>query len=134
MIDFAELQATLDAIADKANSDVDGPGCPHKRFWNVTRQQFISGEVPNITIRGVTYHIPIVTTTPGQELNSAFYRVLVGSIQVTEGAQTATIPQMPASSGPFITEEGYTVTVKGVTKTGDQIKAEIEEWLTHGMP
>jgi hypothetical protein len=130
MIDFAGLQATLDAIADNANDDVDGGGCPHKRFWRVSRDTFVNGEVPNITKNGVTFHIPIVDKmTP---LNSWLYKVLLGDITVSEGANTLNIRQMP-QNGPVITDRGFTVTVNGAAKTGDEIKADIEAWLTHGM-
>jgi hypothetical protein len=98
MIDFAGMQATLDAIADNANADVDGGGCPHKRFWRgMTRDQFVKGEVPNISIMGVTYHIPIVNSA--NPLDSWLLKVLLGSITVTEGQNSATINQMP-DGGP----------------------------------
>jgi hypothetical protein len=131
MITFADLQATLDAIADNAISDVEGENCPHKRFWRINRQDFVSNEVPNIVIAGVTYHIKIVNSaTP---LESAFYKILLGDLTVNEGANSTTIPQMP-ENGPFITDASYTVSVNGVNKSGADIQKDIEGWLANGMP
>jgi len=131
MISYAELQAILDAIANNAISDVDGPTCPHKRFWRISRQEFLANEVPNIVVNNVTYHIKIVNSAQG--LDSAFFKVLLGDLTVNEGENSTTIPQMP-ENGPFITDAGYTVSVNGVNKTGTQIQADITDWLTNGMP
>jgi hypothetical protein len=128
---FADVQAILEAIAANAIGDVDGGGCPHKRFWNVGRQQFLTGEVPNIVLGGTTYHIPIINS--GQPLESAFFKVLLGPLPVTQGASQATVKQMP-DGGPFITDRDYTANVNGVDKTGVQIQADLSDWLTHGMP
>jgi hypothetical protein len=126
---YADVQAILDAIANNANGDVDLS--PHRRFWSVSRQTFLSGEVPNITIAGVTYHIPIVNSS--NPLQSAFFQILLGPLTVTSGASTATIVQMP-KGGPFITDSGFSVTVNGVNKSGTDIQNDLTNWLTNGMP
>jgi hypothetical protein len=127
---FADVKAILNAIADNANNDVDGGGCPHKRFWNVDYATFTTGEVPNIRIHGVTYHVPIVNSaTP---LQSAFYKVLLAPLPVTDGNNSATVNQMP-DGGPLITEATYSVRVNGVDKTGAQIQSDLEAWLSGGM-
>jgi hypothetical protein len=131
VISFSDLQATLDAIADNAIGDVDGAGCPHKRFWRITRDAFLANEVPNIVINNVTYHVKIVNAA--QPLESAFYKVLLGGLTVSAGKNTTTIQQMP-EGGPFITDDDFAVTVNGVNKNGPQIRADIEGWLTGGMP
>lgn len=131
MIDFDGLKAILDAIADNAISDVEGPGCPHKRFWRISRQDFIANEVPNISHNNVTYHIKIVDLAkPGE---SAFFKILLGDLTVREGTNSWAIPQMP-ENGPFITDPGYVVSVNGVNKTAAQIQTDISDWLTNGMP
>lgn len=131
MITFADLQAILDGIADNAALSVDGGGCPHKRFWRVNYNTFLSGEVPNIVLGGVTYHIKIVdNATP---INSPFYNILLGDLSVNEGANSWTISQMP-EGGPFITDTGYSITVGGNDMTGDEIKTAIGDWLNNAMP
>jgi len=131
MITFTDIQAILDAIADHATDDIEGPTCPHKRFWRINRDDFIKGEVPGIVINGITYHIKIVNAN--KPLESNFYKVLLADLPVTEGVNSTTILQMP-EDGPYITAGDYSVQVNGVNKSGDQIKADITEWLTNGMP
>jgi hypothetical protein len=119
---FADIQAYLEAIANKATNDVDGGGCPHKRFWNVPFATFISGNVPLVLNAG--HPIPIMDpTTPA---NSAFFAILKGPFVGKR--------QMPGG-GPFITDTGYQVTTAaGKVVTGQQIQDDITWWLTHGFP
>jgi hypothetical protein len=129
MTTFADIKAILDGIDSAA--DVPASGAPHQVFWNITREQFLAQEVPNLKWRSVIFHIKSVDT--GTPLASAFYKILLGPLVITEGTKSVTLPQMP-KGGPFITDPAYSATVNGGAMTGAQIKAAIEEWLTNGMP
>jgi hypothetical protein len=130
MIDYDGLKLILDAIADNAITGIGSS--PHGAFWNsMSRNQFTTGEVPNIVRGGVTYHIPIVNAKKPDD--SAILRVLLGPFPVQQDGSSTTIPQMP-KGGPFITDSGYHVSIGGVDRTGAQIQADISEWLNNGMP
>lgn len=47
---YADIQAYLDAIANKAVNDIGNS--PHDRFWNVTYDEFINGTVPHVKCNG----------------------------------------------------------------------------------
>jgi hypothetical protein len=129
MITFADIKALLDAIDN--NATVSASGAPHGVFWNVTRSQFLAQEVPNLKWRSVIFHIKIVNAAA--PLDSAFYKILLGPLEITDGTNSVTLPQMP-KGGPFITDNGYVVSVNGANKTGAEIKSALEEWLNNGMP
>jgi hypothetical protein len=133
-ITFADVQDMLDAILAKSTwaqgqmPPLDPP--PHGAFWRQTGNYdqdytaFTTGDVPNIGI-------PIMNTTPGQELQSNFFVILTN----TSGLPNEGIPQMPGGpGGPFITDSGYQVNVKGKTMTGQQIQDALAGWLTGGFP
>ena len=112
-IKFSDVQAMLDAVL--AHSDwAQGQSPPlnpqpHGAFWRQTGDYgqdytlFTTGDVPNVGL-------PIMNTTPGQELTSNFFVIL------TDPNGLQGIPQMPAG-GPWITDAGYQVTVNGSSLT-----------------
>jgi len=121
-IKYAQIQSYLDAIAAKANLDVEDSN--HKSFWKVSYNDFVNGVVPGITCQGNP--IPLIDKQdPG---NSAFYLVLTGD------KKFCSKPQMP-KTGPFVTDPNYSVTLaNGTAVTGAQILADIHDWLTNGFP
>jgi hypothetical protein len=116
MIQFRDVQAYLDAVAQKNGKLADSP---HGAFWNTDYTSFTTGQVPNVGI-------PIMdTTNPAQ---SPFYLILINP----KGYQG--IEQMPPD-GPYITDPGYQVTLAdGTSVTGKQIVDNIADWLSHGFP
>jgi hypothetical protein len=133
-ITFADVQDMLDAVLAKSTwAQGEMPPLnpqPHGAFWRQTGNYdqdytaFTTGDVPNIGI-------PIMNTTPGQELQSNFFVILTNP----NGLPNDGIPQMPGGpGGPFITDSGYQVDVKGTTMTGQQIQNALAGWLTGGFP
>ena len=121
-ISFSQVQAYLDAIAKKANNEVDDS--PHERFWNVDYTSFVDGNVPGVRCDGNA--VPIIDKA--KPINSAFYVIL------TDPAGWCRKRQMPGG-GPFITDAGYKVTLAdGTTVTGQQIKDDLAAWLSGGYP
>lgn len=128
---FSDIQKFLDAVLAKSAWRVQHPNglpLPHKAFWRQTGdyQQdytaFTTGMVPNVGI-------PIMNATPQQELSSNFFVILVNP----DGLVDEGLEQMPAG-GPFLTDDGYTVTIDGADFSGAQIKNAIAEWLSNGFP
>jgi hypothetical protein len=120
---YKDIQAYLDAIADNPNNKRDVANSGHDRFWKVPYQQFISNVVPNEVCAGKA--IKIVDPDPSK---CPFYQ----SIKNPSG--WCNTGQMP-KKGPFITDPGYTVTLKdGSTITGAKIDEQIVWWLTNNMP
>jgi hypothetical protein len=122
-ISYSRVIAYLDAIADKGVNDT--ANAPHDRFWTgMTRDQFVTGTVPNVSCHGAS--IPILDQT--NPANSPFFLVL------KDQASFCNKPRMP-KGGPFITDPGYTVTLaNGTHVTGQQIQDDILEWLQNGFP
>jgi hypothetical protein len=133
-ITFADVQDMLDAVLAKSTwaqgkmPPLNPP--PHGVFWRQTGNHdqdytaFTTGDVPNIGI-------PIMNTTAGQALKSNFFLILTDP----NGLPDDGIPQMPGGAGgPFITDSGYQVDVKGKTMTGQQIQDALAGWLTGGFP
>jgi hypothetical protein len=52
---------------------------------------------------------------------------------LTDPASFCGKPRMP-KDGPFITDDGYTVTIDGVAVAGDKIARDLQEWLMNGFP
>ena len=121
---FADIQAYLNAIADNANGDIDES--PHKRFWSVAYNNFINGNIPNVTSSGAPIPAgqPIPIINKADPVNSSFFAILKGGF--------AGKRQMP-DGGPLITDPGYQITVNGKTVTGAQIQADIQSWLQNGI-
>jgi hypothetical protein len=120
-VTYADIQAYLDAIADKAVNDVAFSS--HDRFWRVPYKQFITGTVPGEKCGGLP--IPIVNSSPA---SCPLYEAL------TSPTGWCKLGRMPLG-GPFITDPGYSVTLKdGTTISGSQIDADIVWWLTNKMP
>jgi hypothetical protein len=120
-IKFTQLQNYLNAIADKAN--LDAGSARHGRFWNTDYDTFFNGNVPNKTCNGT----PVPIINQADKVNSAFFLIL------KSGWCTApAMPQMP-KTGPYVTDQGYTVPLPDKsTVTGAQILLDIEAWLQGG--
>ena len=92
---------------------------PHGVWWNISYQDFTTGQVPNVGIPIMDTHNP---------LQSAFYVILTDK----NGFQG--IPQMP-EGGPFITDAGYTTKLADGTEiTGTEIAANMKSWLENRFP
>jgi hypothetical protein len=133
-ITFADVQNMLDAILSKSTwAQGKNPPLnpqPHGAFWRQAGDYdqdytlFTTGDVPNVGI-------PIMNTTPGQELQSNFFMILTNP----NGLPDEGLPQMPGGpGGPFVTDSGYQVDVNGTTMTGQQIQEALAGWLTSGFP
>ena len=123
---YADIQAYLDAIADKATNDI--ANSPHKRFWQVPYATFINGTIPGgVKSSGPPISVgqPIPIIDKANPVNSAFFAILTGKF--------AGKRQMPGG-GPLITDQGYQVTVGDKTVTGQQIQTNITSWLNNGFP
>jgi hypothetical protein len=138
---FADIQNMLDAILINSNwaQSLQPPPTPqqpppspppHGVFWRQTGKYdqdytlFTTGNVPNVDPA-----IPIMNTTPGQELTSNFYVVL------TNPNGLPGIEQMPGGpGGPYLTDAGYQVSVNGAPMTGPQIQAALASWLKNRFP
>jgi hypothetical protein len=130
---FADIQEYLEAIANNPadNGDVDQSN--HGRFWQMSYQDFTSKPLPGEDCNGSP--IPIVNkTTASPNVDPAqcpFFQAL------TNAAGWCNKGQMPKNGPPaaFITDSNYKVKLKNnSTITGSEIKANIEWWLTHGLP
>jgi len=127
-ITFNDIKNYLNAIADKSGIIA---GSPHKRFWNIPYQNFVTGNVPHATCDDGSA-VPIMNNNKVNPmldpLKSPFYRILFDQAGVCGN------PQMP-EGGPLITEAGYSVTLPdGTTITGAQIQSNINSWLSNGFP
>ena len=122
---YADIQAYLNAIADKATNDI--ANSPHKRFWEVPYTNFVNGTVPGVKSSGdpIPAGQPIPIIDKANPINSAFFAILKGRF--------AGKRQMPGG-GPLITDPGYQVTVGGKTVTGQQIQDDMASWLNNGFP
>jgi hypothetical protein len=122
---FIDIQNILDAIA-AADTGNPLPNAPHNTesgapFWretgdiNADYTTFTTGTVPN-------FGSPIMDQN--DPLNSLFLTMLLG---------TGPGAQMPLG-GPFITDNGYEVSVNGSVMSGQEIQITLEFWLQHGFP
>lgn len=125
---FADVLNYLNAIADKSGVIA---GSPHKRFWNIPYDRFITDPVPHVTCDDGS---PILIMNnnilhPGLDpLKSSFYTILIEQLGVCGN------PQMP-EGGPMITEAGYQVTLPdGTSISGLDIQKNIKSWLMDGFP
>lgn len=126
-ITFDRVKKYLAAIADNPNDVLSVDSSPHLRFWNVPYQQFINGNVPggNLT---QCHDAPTPIINKANPAQSPFFLIL------TDPAGFCGMPRMP-EGGPFITDEGYQVTLAdGTTVSGKQIRDDILDWLTNGYP
>jgi hypothetical protein len=134
---FADIQAYLQAIADNPNNAGDVDQSNHQRFWNVPYLDFISKSVPGENCNNQP--IPIVGRTPNSPnvdpTKCPFYQALISPTGWCNKGQ------MPKHGPPnaFITDPGYVIAVKkadgsSVSMKGQEIRDEIEWWLTHGIP
>ncbi len=136
-VTFRDVQSYLDAIADNPvdNGDIDSSN--HQRFWNSPYKTFLTMTVPGENCNGQP--IPVVGALDANgNANLAqcpFYQALVGPTGWCNKGQ------MPRTGPPqaFITDPGCSVQVTKAdgtkaTMTGQQIRSNIEWWLTHGLP
>jgi len=120
---YATIQDYLDAIADNPACKGSIDNSSHGRFWSVDYRQFVSGTVPNEDCGGLA--IAITDLDPNK---CPFYQALKNP------AGWCSLGQMPLQ-GPFITDSGFTVTLKdGSAISGPDIDANIVWWLTNKMP
>jgi hypothetical protein len=136
-ITYSDVTLYLDAIADNANGLMSES--PHQYWWHqnpaaesspyLSYKEFVTG-----TVNGVRDNqgnpIPIIGTDSKQTnpLQSTFY------ILLTTSGGNGTFPQMP-KGGPFVTDPGFSVELNnGVTVSGEQIMANLKEWLGNGYP
>ena len=129
---FSDVQNILDALLGQSkyaqeNAPVSAnPPQPHLVFWRQTGDYdkdytlFTTGDVPNVGI-------PIMNTTPSQELTSNFYVIITN----TDGLQG--MPQMPVQ-GPYLTDKGFQLKLNGSLVSGSDIIAALKSWLTNGFP
>ena len=121
-VTFAKVQAYLDAVA--ANASIDIGNSPHLSFWSVPYATFVTGNVPNVSDHGS----PVSIIDPANPLQSPLYVIL------TDPKGWHGKRQMPGG-GPYITDADYSVTLAdGTPVTGQQIQADLADWLTKGFP
>jgi hypothetical protein len=124
---YAKVQQYLDAIADQALLDVSN--APHGRFWKIGYQEFVAGFVPDNNendgkMKCEGKPVPIIDQQKPED--TPFLNILRGKWCQKD--------QMP-DAGPFITDEGFTVTLgDGTQVTGQQIQDDILSWLSNGFP
>jgi hypothetical protein len=119
VVGFARVKDYLNAIAD-AHGRISTS--PHRRFWNLSYQIFVDGQVPNVTCD--VQPVPIIDKSA--PLQSPFFLILQ--------AEWCGMPQMPAG-GPFITDADFEVDLPdGSVVTGSEIVADLVAWLTNGYP
>lgn len=122
-ITFKRLKDYLEAIANAGNLDASDAG--HDRFWNTDYTKFMNGVVPTKQCAGQP--VPIIKKP--DMVNSAFYLILQAS-----WCTAPAMPQMP-KTGPFVTDDGYSVTLSdGTTVKGATILQDIHDWLAAGAP
>jgi hypothetical protein len=125
---FADILNYLNAIADKSGVIA---GSPHKRFWNIPYEKFITDPVPQVNCDDGSQVLIMNNNKlkPGLDpLNSAFYRILI------DGPGVCGNPQMP-EGGPLITDPGYEVILPdGTHVSGIDIQKNINSWLMNGFP
>lgn len=127
-IKFARLQEYLDLIVAKAGGNINI--APHRRFW-ATHQSLTEQPLPRPKCQGqdifaVKYLDPQHTRVDAK--NSPLFVILTNPDGFCDR------PQMPPL-GPFITDSDYQITLSdGTIMTGDQIKADIYDWLSSGAP
>jgi len=120
-ITFTRLTDYLEAVADHGNLDASDSG--HGRFWKTDYPSFINGVVPSKKCNGAP--VPIIQKP--DMVNSAFFQILQAKF-------CTNMPQMP-KTGPFVTDGGYSVTLRdGTAITGTQIVQDIRDWLNAGAP
>jgi len=122
-VPFKRIQEYLNKIAAHPGT-VDISTSPHDVFWNVSRNEFISGDVPNVKCPrtgGGADAIPILKS--GDSANSALLKVLTANKAVCNKRQ------MPGG-GPFITDPGYSITLDdGTQVSGSEIQKDIQDWI-----
>ena len=122
-IGFKDVQAYLDGIAVANGSILSSP---HKMFWRVTYEAFISGNVPGVQCQGAA--VPIINT--GAPEQSPFFLIMI------DPAGWCGWPQMPPG-GPNIDPANDNVQIDladGTVVTGKQVRENLATWLKNGFP
>jgi hypothetical protein len=127
---YSDIIMYLDAIAANANGDIGS--APHQYWWHIGHNGSQSPLAYNDFTTGTVYGlgVPIIGTDSKQTnpLQSTFYLLLT-----TPGGYGG-YRQMPWK-GPYITDAGFSVQLSnGVNITGQQIMANLKEWLGNGYP
>jgi hypothetical protein len=122
---YADIQMYLEAIALAATNDPSQ--AIHNYWWHQNHDQNQPLLDYNDFINGTVYAINVPIINQQSPLNSAFYLVLSGG-----GSQFG--PQMP-QGGPYLTDSGFMLTLSnGDTLPGNQVLANIAQWLGNGYP
>jgi hypothetical protein len=117
-ITFDRVKDYLNAIA--ANGNLDPANSGHGVFWNVDFPTFKTGPVPSKQCKNIQVQI----FNKADPVNSPFFLILKSS-----WCTAPVMPQMP-KTGPFVTAQGYSVTLAdGTIVSGSQILSDIEAWL-----
>jgi hypothetical protein len=124
-IGFDMVQKYLTGLA-KLNGAL--AGSPHKAFWMVPYEQFISSNVPHVKYRGS----PVPIIWKDAPVLSPLFMILV------EPSGWGGINQMP-EGGPFISDNdaGNSLVIPlddGTTVTGRKVREDLETWFRNGFP
>ena len=112
----------LDAIDLKGRLSADG--APHGKFWKDANDNIL----PVATFKGLSITVPngpVTIFNAAQYDQSPLYLILIGPWNGR--------PQMP-KTGPFITDNGYSVTIDGSAVPGTQIQADLLAWIKQEFP
>jgi hypothetical protein len=112
---FAAVQAFLDNFISSNNIQISG--APHGAFWQTSYDNFVNGDVPNVTDPNTGNPIPILKKGDGKNSNIIF--ALAGTPgTLWDPNNPSGFGQMPAG-GPFMTA---------------QMIAQISGWISNGCP
>jgi len=105
---YSEVQQFINQILSRNISEQTGapeirdvPNSPHGAFWDLTYDEFINGDVPNVhdPDTGASMKILVV----GNSAASNLIRALRGTSGTAFDPQTGGIGQMPANGPPMFT-------------------------------
>lgn len=112
---FADVQQFIAQVLVQSNQQGAVGFSPHKAFWSrLTYDQFVNGNVPNVT--DSTTHQPVPILVAGNSAQSNLIMALKGTGPF---GSDGPFSQMPANGPPFFTD--------------DQI-ASIAAWIDAGCP
>src|ERR1700756_3805588 len=116
---FADVQAFLTNFC--SNNNVSIASAQHGAFWNVTYDNFVNGNIPNVLDPNTNDPLPIVNKVNGKYdgPTSNIVMALAGT------ANSLFDPNNPAGIGPM--PEG------GPLMSAAQVK-ELADWITAGCP
>jgi hypothetical protein len=94
---FADVQKTLTAFATSGIAE-----SPHLAFWNTSYENFVTGNVPNVTDPNNNNN-PIPILIKGDGKSSAIILALSG-LPPFDGSDPP-LAQMPAPAGPYLDQD-----------------------------